>query len=505
LLVNPGSAHGRYQGLADRYAAKEPPHIAGLMATFLRRRNVDVAILDANAEDLGSEETAERIAEIRPVLTVLVIYGHNPTASTIVMPAARATLAALKRHAPTLTALMVGGHVAALPERTLREEPTDFVASGEGYHTIYELFRAIEAKETNLTKVRGLWYREGSALRFTEPAPLVTDLANDIPTVPWEILPMERYRAHNWHHRYIEDGRSPYAAFYTTLGCPYHCGYCPIQAPFKEGERVLKFAPGQNSYRMWPPELIVEQVELLVNQYGVTNLKIADEMFVLNPRHVLAVCDGLVNRGLGTHLNIWAYARPDTAKPRLLDQLRRAGVTWLCLGIESGSTDIRREVDKNFDQDSVYRVVEQIQNAGIEVMANYIFGLPGETQESMQATLDLALDLNCAGANFYCNVPYPGSQEWTTLDPSLKARYTDWGMMAQLSVDFLPMPGVHLSSAEILQFRDDAFRTYHLRPAFLQMVEKKFGAPARREVETLAACTLERSCTKHQPVSVGQG
>src|SRR5205823_5851798 len=143
---------------------------------------------------------------------------------------------------------------------------------------------------------------------------------------------------HNWHHRYIEEGRSPYAALYTTMGCPYHCGYCPIQAPFKEGERVLGFAPGQNSYRMWPSQLIVEQVDLLVNKYGVSNLKIADEMFVLNPRHVLAVCDGLIERGLGKHLNIWAYARPDTAKERLLDQLRRAGVTWLCLGIESGST-----------------------------------------------------------------------------------------------------------------------------------------------------------------------
>src|SRR5262245_21266871 len=97
LLVNPGSARGRYQGLADRYAAKEPPHIAGLMATFLKQRNVGVAILDANAEDLGSEETADRIAEVRPLLTVIVIYGHNPTASTIMMPAARATLAALKR------------------------------------------------------------------------------------------------------------------------------------------------------------------------------------------------------------------------------------------------------------------------------------------------------------------------------------------------------------------------------------------------------------------------
>jgi radical SAM superfamily enzyme YgiQ (UPF0313 family) len=501
LLVNPGNARGRYQGLADRYAAKEPPHIAGLMATFLRRRGAGVAVLDANALDLGTEETAERIADIRPRLTVVVVYGHNPTASTIIMPAARGPLAALKRLDPTLTTLMVGGHVSALPERTLREEPTDYVSTGEGYFTIYELLQALKAGDADASKVRGLGYRDGPHVRFTPAPPLVTDLANDIPEVAWDLLPMARYRAHNWHHQYVEEGRSPFAAFYTTLGCPYHCSYCPIQAPFKPGERALGMAPGQNSYRMWPPELIVSQIERLVTEHGVSNLKIADEMFVLNARHVLAVCDGLIERGLGDGLNIWAYARPDTAKDKLLAKLRKAGVTWLCLGIESGSTDIRREIDKDFDQDSVYRVVDKIHGAGIDIMANYIFGLPGDTRQSMEATFDLALDLNCAGANFYCNVPYPGSREWTELDPARKALYTDWGMMSQLAEDFLPLPTEHLSSAEILQFRDEAFRTYHLRPAFLEMIESKFGSGARREIERLAACQLVRRHARLQPAA----
>ena len=109
-----------------------------------------------------------------------------------------------------------------------------------------------------------------------------------MPGVAWDLLPMTRYRAHNWHC-FGDLEREPYAAIYTTLGCPYHCSFCCIQAPFKAGEQMMGLRADANSYRFWTPaQVVLEEIDLLVNKYGVRNIKFADEMFVLNQRHVSA-------------------------------------------------------------------------------------------------------------------------------------------------------------------------------------------------------------------------
>ena len=126
LLVNPGGRKEVYQGLGNTLSAIEPPVWAGLIATFVRTKGLSVEILDTNAENLAFSQTAERIAEINPVLTAVVVYGHQPSTSTQHMPAAGAICTELKQVAPAAKVLLVGGHVSALPERTLEEEDVDF-------------------------------------------------------------------------------------------------------------------------------------------------------------------------------------------------------------------------------------------------------------------------------------------------------------------------------------------------------------------------------------------
>src|SRR6185437_8891302 len=129
-----------------------------------------------------------------------------------------------------------------------------------------------------------------------------------------------------------------------------------------------------NTYRAWSPDRVIEQIDTLVNKYGVRNIKIADEMFVLNRKHVAGICDRIIERGYD--LNIWAYTRVDTIKDGMLEKLKAAGVNWLAFGIEAGADRVRADVDKEFGQEDVFRVVKQIRDAGINVIGNYIFGLP---------------------------------------------------------------------------------------------------------------------------------
>ena len=130
LLINPGGHQRIYQNLGRDLVAKEPPIWAGLLATYARRKGASVEILDQNALDLSPEEVAQRVAAVRPRLTVVVVYGHNPNASTFAMPGASDVCKAIALAAPDARVLLLGGHVAALPERTLREEPVDFVCGG---------------------------------------------------------------------------------------------------------------------------------------------------------------------------------------------------------------------------------------------------------------------------------------------------------------------------------------------------------------------------------------
>ena len=490
VLINPCSRPQVYQSLGAKLAAVENPAWAGLMATFCRGKGLSVEIIDAESEQLGHAEVANRIAHLKPTLAAVVAYGHQPSASTQIMSACGEVCAQIKQNTPNQPVLMLGGHVAALSERTLREEAVDFVASGEGLYTLVSLVEALHSPNAELSKVPGLWYREDDGeVRQNPGRPLLTDLDGEMPGLAWDLLPMARYRAHNWHCLDGSD-RQPYAALYTTLGCPYHCSFCCIQAPFKNGEEAAGQKSSVNTYRTWSPDRVIDQIDVLVNRYGVRNIKIADEMFVLNRRHVLGICDRIIERGY--NLNIWAYTRVDTIKDGMLDKLKAAGFNWLAIGIEAGDGRVRADVDKGFGQEQVYGVIEQVRAAGINVIGNYIFGLPEDDLDTMKSTLDMARELNCEFANFYSAMAYPGSPLYTLAVRQGLPLPTRWTGYSQHSRDCLPLPTRYLPARDVLRFRDEAFLAYYTDARYLEMVGRRFGAETVAHIRQMTSHQLER-------------
>jgi radical SAM superfamily enzyme YgiQ (UPF0313 family) len=242
---------------------------------------------------------------------------------------------------------------------------------------------------------------------------------------------------------------------------------------------------------MWSPDTVINEIDVLVNKYGVRNIKFVDEMFVLNRNHVLGICDRIIERGYD--LNIWAYARVDTVKDEFLDKLRRAGFRWLALGIESGSKHVRDGVEKGrFGTQQILEVVRKIQDAGIYVIGNYIFGLPDDTQDSMQETLDLAIEANCEFANFYSAMAYPGSQLYRMAVEKGWELPDSWIGYSQHSYEAKPLRTEVLSSAEVLKFRDEAFMRYFSNRRYLEMVQKKFGDEVVRHIQDMRQIKLKR-------------
>lgn len=478
VLVNPGDRKQVYQQLGIELAAIEPPFWLAVIATYLRNSGVDVAVVDANAENITPQETALRVREFNPLLAAVIVYGSNPSASTPNMTIAGEICRAIKENTSYNVAL--GGlHPSALPRRTLEEESVDFVVEGEGTVTLKALLEVLRSDSKNYSGVPGLWYFDNGIVKNNPRAPLIKDLDQVLPVAAWDLLPMGKYRAHNWHCFDDINNRMPYAAIYTSLGCPFNCVFCCINAPF-----------GKPGIRYRSPELVIDEIDLLVNKYHVKNLKIIDELFVLYEKHYMKIVDLIIDRGYD--LNIWAYARVDTWKMENLKKMKKAGINWLGLGIESGSAVVRDGANKRIKIKNIVEIVRMIQSEGIRVGTNYIFGLPDDTMDTMQETLDTALKINSEFANFYCAMAYPGSRLYEIAVKEGWELPKEWHGFSQYSYETLPLPTKYISARDVLKFRDDAFRIYNSNPDYLRMMESKFGPEVKRHIEQMGLTRLKR-------------
>lgn len=488
VLINPGAA-GVYGDIPPEMVAVEPPLWCRLIAGYIQDRGFKVRIVDAEACRMSPADVALEVARLEPKMAVVVAYGHQPSASTQTMPAAGAIARAIKSH-PMIYGCslgIVGGHVSTLWAQTLKDEVFDWVAVGEGPITILELLREREPHE-----VPGLARRLGGQAIVNMPAKLIP--IDQLQGNVWSMLPMHRYRAHNWQNFGWPSGG--YASIHTSLGCPYRCNFCCINAPFAQpGSKV-------NQYRMRDPEDVVAEIERLVTRYGVNTIKITDEMFVLNEGHYTAICEALIRKQLGQRVNIWAYARIDTVKPHTLALLLSAGIRWLALGIESASGDVRDGALKALKDTDIMRAVADVRTSGIKVIANYIFGLPGDTLESMRDTLRLAVDLNTEFANFYTAMAYPGSQLYT------RARSeggwdlpTSWMGYSQHAYECQPLGSGAVSAAEVLRFRDQAFDEYFSGESYRSMIALKFGPAGLRQIDAMMRTKLRRKLLESSPVA----
>ena len=460
-----------------------------MLATYARDRGLKVAILDSEAENLTADQTAERIDTERPVLAAVVVYGHQPNASTQNMTMASAICQAMKQRESPVPSAIVGGHVAVLPERSINEEACDYAVRGEGFVTLAGLAKALR-DGGNIEAVPGLMWR-GNGYIGSNPAP---PTISEVPRMAYDLLDMSKYRAHNHHAMVVDvERRTPYASLYTSLGCPEHCSFCPIQAPFKEGEAAKGLRATVNSYRLKPPEIVVREIDELVTHYGVTTIRISDEMFVLNPSHVLGICDLLRKKSYVNELNLWAYARIDSVRDGWLPRLREAGFRWLCYGIESASLQVLVDVDKGYNPEMTEKVVRETESEGIEVLANYIIGLPEDDRESVRATVDQAIRLNTAWANFYSAMAYPGSKLYRDSQAAGVRLPERWNGYSQHSYDTTPLPTRHLTTREVLLLRDEAFTRYFSRPEYEAMIEQRFGASACEHVREMVKIPLKRN------------
>ena len=490
-----------YQKLSETYSAIEPPTWALLLAQSCRSIGFKTCIIDANAENLSDEDILKKLINLKPKILCLTVYGQNVNAGTANMRGAIDITNFLKNKKVPFPIAFIGSHVQALPIETLKKEKNiDLVFTNEGVYALRNLLKLSNFSSNELVNIKGIAYRDNEKIKINLPEKVVPTekMDQDLPGYAWDLLPfknkpLDLYRSPMWHAEYDFEKRSPYASLQTSLGCVFKCDFCMINLINRNDSEEIGVAAKYSNMRFWSPAFIIKEFDKLI-QMGVKTIRIVDEMFLLNPKYYIPLCEMLAKRNKDDSLRMWSYSRIDTVKrPEVLKLVRSAGIKWLCLGIESGDKSVRLEVAKGkFDDVDVRAVINKVHEADINVMANYIYGLPGDTKETMKKTFDLSLELCTAGWNTYAAMALPGSllyKNALSKKDKLPDSYEGYSFH---SYETQPLPTENLTAAEILKYRDESFKKYHTDVSFLNKIEKKFGKKAVENIKQMTKVSLKR-------------
>ena len=414
------------KSLNDRQGVLPPLGLA-YIASSLEEAGHKVDLIDAIALCLSKEEVSERIEQFDPELVGI-------TAMTPTFHGALEAARIAKIH--NKKTLIGGVHMSIYAEETLSYEEVDFGIVGEGEETIIELCSALE-EGRDYNSIQGLCYKLDDGLIKVSGPRIVMNLSK-LPMPSYHLLPMEKYSS--------IIGMTPVSTMMGSRGCPYQCGFC-----YK--------TPSDKKYRTRSVENIVDEIEFLIENYKIKEVMFYDDIM---PR---AYARDLSNEIIKRKVKIFWQTpqRVNLVNPELLKLMAKSGCHILRFGVEQGDPEMMQLVEKRITVDQVHKSFRDANAAGIKTFAYFIIGYIGETEQTMQATIDLAKDLNPTYVMFTKAVPLPRTPLMTQsvseglVDPEYWRKYT-------LGIRQAPMPNL-VPNAE--KWVAHAYRSFYLRPSVI--------------------------------------
>ncbi len=378
LLINPPYAFSEIPIMPMGIA-----YIAGV----LEHNGNEVQILDLLVSKYTEDKIRRKLEEYQPdIVGVTSVTMNYPVASEI--------LKHCKKVNKDIITVIGGPHVTFSAVETLNEAPwIDVVVKGEGEQTMLDIIGGKKMED-----IPGIAFR-ADGIKLTGERDLIHNL-DEIPLPARHLFPLSRYHALDVH-----------ASIIAGRGCPFNCIFC---VGSKMGGRRARFRD---------PKLVVEEIEQVL-AYGFREVNFEDDLLTLNHRHVHALCDEISARGLKFNWSV--FARVDTVNLELLRRMREAGCNWMLYGVESGNQQILDTVKKKVTLDQIREGVRLGKEAGISIMASFIIGLPGETRETLNETINFALELDTPWG-FNVLAPFPGTEVREKADEyKIEILTSDW-------------------------------------------------------------------------------
>lgn len=427
------------RGYAFRKTRLWQPLSTAIVASWLRDQGGwEVQFLDAHVHDMS---TAEAVAAVRDFDPDVLYYSSErtdawelPIPDTAYIEEFFTELAALD--VKPRWVLLEGPHGSIFPDDMMAKLPAvDACLRGEtepvSFAALGDLARGGDLRNVNSVTWRG---DDGSVTNNPdEPNPIQYA---DFPSAAWDLLPMERYRD-------AAAPDTPFAMLETSRGCPMPCGYCYKQM---FGDRQSKREPSQ----------VLDEVQEVVEKYGVRRIMFQDQIFTLDRRHTTDVCEGLIERGLAPRIEWRCQTRLNGMKNELLKLMREAGCVEIYTGLETGSETIQKEISKlTLEEFLQYR--RYGESIGLKISPNMILGLPGETEETAMESVRFYHHLGIPMSP-NVNITYPMTRYYGDAVEKGELAGTSWGEV----VDAAGLVGTHMDKTTIDRVRAKANRLNRL-------------------------------------------
>lgn len=415
-------------------------------AAVCEKDGFEVEFLDAPAKPMDYDEAFDVIHKNGSDASLFVVDTSTPSIVSDTLFAD-----ALKKLYPGAFVMLVGTHPSALPEETLANaELVDAVAMHEFDYIVRDVARALR-DGGDPTAVGGLAWCDVERNVTVNPAyPFITEL-DEIPFAADFVKRHLDYRDY-----FFSAAAYPEIQMFTGRGCPARCTFC-----------VYPQTMHGHKYRLRSPENVVAEFRYIADNFpDVKEVVIEDDTFTINKQRVVEICDLLIESGLNKRFRWLCNARVNLDYETMA-KMKEAGCHLIIPGIESGSQEILNNIRKGTKIEQVERYIADARKAKLMVHACYMVGNRGETRETMQQTLDLALRLNTDTAQFYPLLPFPGTEAyaWAEENGYIKGGYSDYVQEDGTINSLLELP--NLSAAEMVAFCDSARKKYYLRPRYI--------------------------------------
>jgi radical SAM superfamily enzyme YgiQ (UPF0313 family) len=378
-----------YERIAKGYAfikhiTNKSPSLGLLhLAAEVRLHGYSPRIIESDIFDMSIEEVVDEVVKDAPDYVGITLFTVGVWNGVLI---ARE----IKKRLPKTIIIVGGPHMSSMGKETMeRFREFDYAVNGEGEKVLMDLLNTLEAGG-DVISVPGVLFRRGPFVTDTPGRAINRDL-DELPMPAWDLLP-------DFPRAYVpaiyDYPRGPVATIAASRGCPFHCKFCDTST---FGARV----------RYYSPKVVFEMMKHLKATYGVRHVLFVDDLFVASRLRVTELCNLLIESKLGI---TWSCtSRVDTIKPDTLTLMKKAGCWEISFGLETGSNELLKKMDKAAEVEKSELAVNWTAAAGIRSKGLFMLGYPGETLETIEMTKAFVRRIPMTIMNLTKFTPYPGS------------------------------------------------------------------------------------------------
>ncbi len=441
VLINPGqrlSLQGNNPKIIDKERGKNPP--LGLLyvaAAVKEAGRHQVNVIDANLPGFGQKTLAKFFSEDK-----CDVLGITITSFTLLD--AIEVIKLFKKVNPRGKVVAGGPHVAIYPRETLGLGLIDVVVKREGEPVINGVLDRLD-NPASLQNVHGICFRFNGDIIDTGEASFIEDL-DSLPFPDRSFLPYKEYFS-------LLGGDAYSTTIFTSRGCPFRCAFCDRPAMGKK-------------FRCHGPDYVVREICRCLD-LGIREFLFYDDTFTVKRQRVLDICKQIIDLGQGISWDI--RARVDTVDEEILLALKQAGCQAVHYGVESGSERILERLNKGISLGRVREVFRLTQEVGMDTLAYFMIGSPGETRDDIKASLDLARALNPDMLHLTIFTPFPATQLYReALDAGIIGTDVWREFASNPRPDFVPpIWQENLSKADLQEIITQAYQKFYVRPSYI--------------------------------------